>query len=67
MAQGHLMLEVAGSSASRVPGREEPVAIFTAFTFTECRGYLVSWMFVSGSQAGLDELKNTKIRFAGKL
>jgi hypothetical protein len=58
------MLDISGSSEVNLPGRREPLAIFTSFVFTEAKGYLVAWAFMSGTQSGLQELKNTKLLFA---
>src|ERR1700691_869127 len=60
VTQRHVMLDVSSSSTLSVAGNKDPVAIFASLYFTECKGYLVAWMFVSGSQSGLDELKKTK-------
>jgi hypothetical protein len=62
--QGHLMLEFSGDFTVNVPGRTAPQSIFTSFDVTEAKDYWVAWGFMSGSQAGLQELKNTKIAFA---
>jgi hypothetical protein len=63
MFQGHLMLDISGSYVVNSPGKSAPVDIFTALEFTEVKEYWVAWGFMSGSQAGLQELKNTKIAF----
>jgi hypothetical protein len=61
--QGHLMLDVSGSFTVTPPGRNAPLDIFTSLDVTEAKNYWVAWGFMSGSQAGLQELKNTKIKF----
>ncbi len=65
--QGHLMLEISGSFAVTPPGHNAPLDIFTSLDFTEAKDYWVAWGFMSGSQAGLLELKSTKIAFGSLL
>jgi hypothetical protein len=64
MVQAHLMLEFSGDFTVNVPGQAAPKSIFTSFAVTEARDYWIAWGFMSDSQAGLQELKNTKIEFA---
>jgi hypothetical protein len=64
VVQGHVMLEISGSFQVSPPGRNTPLDIYTSVDVTQLNGYLVGWGFMSGSQAGLQELKNTKIAFA---
>jgi hypothetical protein len=64
IVQGHLMLDVSGSFTVKPPGRNTPLDIFTSFDFTIAKDYWVAWGFMSGSQSGLQELKDTKIAFA---
>ena len=63
MMQGHLLLELAGSSNVDVSDGKR-ATMFTSFVITEAKdNYWMVWWFMSDSQAGLDELKNTKITF----
>lgn len=62
--QGHVMLDISGSFQVTPPGSNTPLDIYTSIEVTQLNGYLVGWGFVSGSQSGLQELKNTKIAFA---
>jgi hypothetical protein len=64
VVQGHVMLDISGSFQVNPPGSNTPLDIYTSIDFTQVNGYLVGWGFVSGSQSGLQELKNTKIAFA---
>lgn len=64
VVQGHVMLELSGSFQVSPRGSNTPLDIYTSIDVTQLNGYLVGWGFVSGSQAGLQELKNTKIAFA---
>lgn len=64
VVQGHLMLDFSGDFTVSAPGRNVPQNIFTSFVFAEAKDYWVAWGFMSGSQSGLQELKNTKIAFA---
>jgi hypothetical protein len=61
--QGHLMMTISSSSTVTMPGQKEPTSTFTSFVFTGVKGYLVTWVMMSGSEAGLQELKNTKVNF----
>lgn len=61
--QGHLMLDISASFSVSPPGHNAPLDIFTSLNFTEAKDYWVAWGFMSGSQAGLQELKDTKIKF----
>jgi hypothetical protein len=64
VVQGHVMLDVSGSFQVTPPGSNTPLDIFTSIDVTQLSGYWVGWGFVSGSQSGLQEMKNTKIAFA---
>jgi hypothetical protein len=64
VVQGHVMLEISGSFQVNPPGSNTPLDIYTSIDVAQLNGYLVGWGFVSGSQTGLQELKNTKIAFA---
>jgi hypothetical protein len=59
-----LILDVSGEPVLDMPGQKEPLKVFTSLDIMELKGYLTVWAFMSGSQTGLQELKNTKIQFA---
>jgi hypothetical protein len=63
-AQGHLFLEVSGVSQVNVPGHPGPIELHNSMVFTSANNFWVIWMFSSGSEAGLQELKNTNITFS---
>jgi hypothetical protein len=64
VVQGHVMLDVAGSFQVNPPGRDTPLDIYTSMDVTQLNGYWVGWALASGTQSGLEEMKNTKIAFA---
>ncbi len=64
VVQGHVMLDISGAFQVNPPGSNTPLDIYTSIDVTQLNGYWVGWGFVSGSQSGLQELKNTKIAFA---
>jgi hypothetical protein len=62
--QGHLFLSISGSMSATPMGRTVPVKNFVSLDVTQAGDYWVAWMFISGSQAGLSEIKNnTRIAF----
>jgi len=64
-AQGHFFLEVSGVSKMNVPGHVAPVEAHNSMVFTSANNFWLIWIFSSGSEAGLQELKNTNITFSG--
>jgi len=60
---GRLVIEVTQSLTANVPGQSTPSNIFTSMELMEAKDYWVAWMFATGSEAALAELKNTKIFF----
>ncbi len=63
--QGHLMVEVSGTSPSSVPESKQPLVQYNSLVFTEADSYIVTWMMTSGSPQGLQELKsNSALVFA---
>lgn len=64
VVQGQVMLDVSGSFQVNPPGSNTPLDIYTSMDVTQLNGYWVGWAFASGSQSGLQEMKNTKIAFA---
>ena len=63
--QNRLMLDLSSTFKVDMPSRKQPFDVFTSVIFTEDNGYWVMWMFMNGSQSGLDGLrKDIKIAFA---
>jgi hypothetical protein len=62
--QGHLFLDVSGMSQVNVPGRSAPVELYNSMVFTSSNEFWIVWAFSSGSEAGLHELKRTRIVFS---
>lgn len=63
--QGHLFLEVSGVSHVNAPGHPRPVELHNSMLFTSANNFWLIWAFSSGSEAGLQELKNTNVSFSG--
>jgi hypothetical protein len=61
--QGHLFLNVSGVSQANVPGHALPVELHNSLVFTSLKGFWTIWVFSSGSEAELQELKHTNITF----
>jgi hypothetical protein len=61
--QGHLFLDVSGVSQMNIPGHPERVEAHNSIVITTANNFWVIWVFSSGSEAGLQELKNTNITF----
>ncbi len=61
--QGHLFLNVSGVSQVNVPGHDGPVELHNSLVFTSLKGIWTIWLFSSGSEAELQELKHTNIAF----
>jgi hypothetical protein len=64
VVQGHVMLDISGSFQVNPTGSTAPLDIYTSMDITQLNGYWVSWAFASGSQSGLQEMKNTRVAFA---
>jgi hypothetical protein len=63
--QNHLFVDLSSAFKVEVPNRKQPFDVFTSDIFTQANGYWVIWMFMNGSQSGLDELRaDIKIEFA---
>ena len=60
---GRLVIDVSSTFTLNVPNRQTPLPVFTALDITTAGDYWVMWMFMSPSQAGLDELKSRNIHF----
>lgn len=63
-AQGHFFLVVSGESKMNLPGRSAPVEAHNSMVITSANNFWLVWIFSSGSEAELQELKNTNIRFS---
>lgn len=61
--QGHVMLDISQSVAAKLHGSDVPIEAFTALELTELKDYWIAWGFMSGTAAGLEELKNTRVDF----
>jgi hypothetical protein len=60
-----MMLDLSSGFKVNLPGKKEPLDVFSSLIFTEENDYWVMWLFMNGSQSGLDNLKNNvKIAFA---
>jgi hypothetical protein len=60
-----MMLDVSSGFKVNLPGKKEPLDVFSSLIFTEENDYWVMWLFMSGSQSGLDDLrKSIRIAFA---
>jgi len=63
--QSRLLVDLSSSFQVESPTRKQPVDVFTSIVFTQANPYWVMWMFMNGSQSGLDELKrDVKFAFA---
>jgi hypothetical protein len=60
------MLDITGVFKVTSSDGKTPLDVFTSIDVTELNGYLVEWGFMSGSQSGLQELKQSSIAFATK-
>lgn len=67
MLQNRLMISL--SSAFKVTAqKKQPLNVFTSIILTEENDYWVAWMFMNGSQAGLEDLKKSiRIIFASPI
>jgi len=61
--EGHLFVEISSVVQANVPGRPAPVELHNAMAFTPAHDFWVMWIYSCGSDAELQELKNTKIAF----
>jgi hypothetical protein len=65
MLQNRMMLDLSSGFTVNVPTRKLPLDVFSSVIFTEDNNYWVMWLFMNGTQSGLDDLrKNIKIAFA---
>jgi hypothetical protein len=63
-AQGHLFIAVSGVSRQSFLGRAAPIEIHNSMVLTPANDFWLIWIFSSGSEAGLQELRNTNITFS---
>ena len=64
--QGHVMIDFSGSFQVKPPDSTAPLDLYTSIDVTQLNDFWVAWAFASGTQSGLQEMKKTKIVFAGK-
>jgi hypothetical protein len=57
MLQKRLFLDLSSAFKVELPTRKQPFDVFTSIIFTQTDDYWVIWMFVNGSQSGLEELR----------
>jgi hypothetical protein len=62
--QGRVMLDISGSFEFKPAKANTPLKVWSTLDFTGAGGYWVLWFFLSGSEAGLQELRDTKIKFS---
>jgi hypothetical protein len=63
MLENRMMLDLSSAFKANVPNKKEPLDVFTSIIFTEDNNYWVAWLFMHGSQSGLDDLRR-EIRIA---
>jgi len=62
--QNRMMVDLSSGFKVNVPTRKQPLDVFISVIFTEDSNYWVMWLFMNGSQSGLDDLrKNIRIAF----
>jgi hypothetical protein len=62
--QNRMMVDLSSGFKVNVPTRKQPLDVFSSVIFTEDSNYWVMWLFMNGSQSGLDDLrKNIRIAF----
>jgi hypothetical protein len=65
MLQNRMMLDLSSEFKADIPNTKQPLDVFTSVIFTEDNNYWIAWLFMHGSQSGLDDLrKNIQIAFA---
>ena len=62
-AGGRLVISVSYSFTVDAPKSKSLHEVFTAFAITTAKDYWVAWMFMSGSQSDLDQVKKGNVRF----
>ena len=63
--QNRMMVDLSSGFKVNVPTGKQPIDVFSSVIFTEDSNYWVMWLFMNGSQSGLDDLrKNIRIAFA---
>jgi len=62
--QGHLMVELSARFSVNAPSHDAPVTVFTSLELMQANDYWVMWGFMSGSDAELQQLKKTQIKFS---
>ncbi len=63
--EDRMMVDLSSEFKVNGSARKHPLNVFSSVIFTEDRNYWVMWLFMIGSQSGLEELrKNIRIAFA---
>ena len=64
MLGNRMMVALSSGFKVNLPARMQPLDVFSSVIFTEGTNYWVTWIFMNGSQSGLDDLmKTSKIAF----
>ena len=61
--QGHVILNFSESFTVGPPATNSPLDVFTSTDLTESRGYFIVWLFMTGSESDMQDLKNTTVTF----
>ncbi len=62
--QNRVMVDLSSQFKVNVPTRKQPLDVFSSIIFTEDSNYWVMWLFMNGSQSGLDDLRrNIRLAF----
>jgi len=65
MAEKRVFLDLSSAFQLEAPTRKQPVDVFTSIISTQANDYWAMWMFMNGSQSGLEELRgDIRIAFA---
>jgi len=63
--QNHLFLDLSSAFKVEAPTRKGPFDVFTSMIITQINDYWVMWMFMNGSQSGMNQLRgDIRISFA---
>jgi hypothetical protein len=63
--QNRMILDLSSEFKVSLQSRKQPLDVFTSVIFTEDKNFWVAWLFMQGSQSGLNDLKkNIRIDFA---
>jgi hypothetical protein len=63
--QNRLLIDLSSAFTVEVPTRKQPFDVFTSMIITQADVYSVMWVFMNGSQSGLNQLgRDVRISFA---